>query len=460
MASKISAISGFPEYLPAQQLAFDAMVAAVAEVYQTYGYVPLETPAVERIDTLTSKGIDSKEVYALRRLNVQGDDDDGSKDLALRFDLTVPLARYVAQHYANLIFPFRRYQVQPVWRGERPKNGRYRQFYQFDLDYIGEGQLPLAADAEVIAAAHQALNALGVGPFTMRINNRKFLRGLLEIHGYATPQTQAAALKVVDDLEKLEEAQILHNLKEIDGDANPEGLLHLIKAWQNKPFAEIMRQSQEFRSNPLFAEGADELAALLKNLEALLEHGDSANGLVIVDVTIARGLDYYTGMVLETRLEGAPELGSICSGGRYENLTASLGDRNLPGVGISIGLSRLAGWLMQQPHYSNIAATTAHICMADTGEDTLPYASRVAALLRAAGIGVEQMFSRQGLGQQMQKAEKRGLEWAISASADDMAARQVQLKNLKTRSQQVVPLDDLVPTLHELLHGEDAGLYL
>lgn len=458
MASKISPISGFPEYLPAQQLAFDAMVKSVAAVYELYGYVPLETPAVERIDTLTSKGIDSKEVYALRRLNVQGADDDGSKELALRFDLTVPLARYVAQHYANLTFPFRRYQVQPVWRGERPKNGRYRQFYQFDLDYIGEGQLPVAADAEVIAAAHEALNALGVGQFTMRINNRKFLRGLLEIHGYATAQTQAAALKVVDDLEKLEEAQILQGLKAIDAEANAEGLLRLMKTWQHKPFAEILRQTEEFRSNEMFAEGADELATLLKHLEALLEHSGGC-GAVVVDVTIARGLDYYTGMVLETRLEAAPELGSICSGGRYENLTASLGDRDLPGVGISIGLSRLAGWLMQQPHYSNKAATTAQVLVADTGEDTLPYLSRVASQLRAGGVAVEQAFSKQGLGQQLQKAEKRGLEWAVSANAEDMAARQVQLKNLKTRSQQALPLDDLVPTLHELLHG-DAGLYL
>ncbi|NBV54539.1 MAG: histidine--tRNA ligase, partial [Proteobacteria bacterium] len=228
MANKITPISGFPEYLPAQQLAFNSICAKIKAVYEAFGYVPLETPCVERIDTLISKGIDSKEVYALRRLNVQ-EGDDGAKDLALRFDLTVPLARYVSQHYANLVFPFRRYQCQPVWRGERPKKGRERQFHQFDIDYIadGAGSLPLAADAEILAAAYQALQAiLPKGEkFTMRVNNRVLLYSLLAANGFTTADQQHAALKVVDDLEKIPAAEAHERLQAINPEANPQALL-------------------------------------------------------------------------------------------------------------------------------------------------------------------------------------------------------------------------------------------
>ncbi|RYG60619.1 MAG: histidine--tRNA ligase, partial [Alphaproteobacteria bacterium] len=332
-------ISGFPEYTPSEQLAFDAITSKIRHVYESFGYVPLETAAVERIDTLTSKGIDSKEVYALRRLNAQGD--DGDKDIALRFDLTVPLARYVAQNYSSLTFPFRRYQCQPVWRGERAQKGRYRQFHQFDLDIIADGKLPLEADAEILAAANTALTAVlpqGTA-FTMRINNRKLLTGLVEGAGYAGDDVYKA-IKVIDDLEKVSAEEAVKRLTEINGSANVQALLTHIKTTDFSTLTSL---------NDMAQEGLTELQAVLATLNQLLPNSTT----LVADLTIARGLDYYTGTVAETRLHAAPELGSICSGGRYDNLTASLSDRNLPGVGVSIGVSRLAAWLMDQPPYNS-----------------------------------------------------------------------------------------------------------
>lgn len=408
MANKITPISGFPEYLPAQQLAFNTICHNIKKVYESFGYVPLETPVVERIDTLISKGIDSKEVYALRRLNVQ-EGDDGAKDLALRFDLTVPLARYTAQHYANLTFPFRRYQCQPVWRGERPKKGRERQFHQFDIDYIadGQGNLPLAADAEILAAAYQALQAiLPAGQtFTMRVNNRVLLQSIFTQNGYTTPEHRHAALKIIDDLEKFPRSEILTRLATITPKSQPETLLQTLT---NSKLENLQNLN-----------GTNELQTVIQTAKSLL--GTNAN--IIPDLTIARGLDYYTGTVVETRLESAPELGSICSGGRYENLAESLSDRPLPGVGISIGITRLCEWLMPQPPYNTFAATPADVYVS-YGLGT------TASQLRTLGLKVEEGLEDKPLGKQLIAAEKRGHRQAITK----VEGTTYTLRTLATRS--------------------------
>lgn len=419
MANKISPISGFPEYLPAQQLAFNGIVSKIRSVYESFGYVPLETPAVERIDTLISKGIDSKEVYALRRLNTQGEGDDGAKDLALKFDLTVPLARYVSQHYANLTFPFRRYQVQPVWRGERAKAGRYRQFYQFDIDYIADSPLPLAADAEILAAAHQALTSLGL-KFRMRINNRKLLIGLLQEYKFSKT---AEALKVIDDLEKIGTEKVMSNLEELEPSANAKGFLADIRNFmERRPLASLNATAQE---------GANEIEQVRLALEVLLGR-KTVDDTTTFDITIARGLDYYTGTVVETTLLDAPELGSICSGGRYENLAESLSDRKLPGVGISIGLSRLFSWMETQPQFAPTASTTAQVFIPLESDAALPAATAAAGNLRAAGLMVEQSLHAQPLPTQYQKAEKRGLKYAAIPEENG----KVTLRTFATRSNQ------------------------
>lgn len=399
-------ISGFPEYLPNEQLAFHSIVEKITRVYQSFGFVPLETAAVERIDTLTSKGIDSKEVYALRRLNAEGD--SGDKDIALRFDLTVPLARYVAQNYSSLTFPFRRYQVQPVWRGERAQKGRYRQFHQFDIDTLadGAGNLPLAADAEILAAAHQALTAIlpSGTKFTMRINNRKLLQGLLEQSGFNDPNQINEAIKAIDDIEKIGSEGTLKRFKEINAGVDGEDILTIVKSSNPKNLRAI---------NGTMKEGLEGIQTVLTLAQSLIPNPQS----LIPDFTIARGLDYYTGTVVETRLESAPELGSICSGGRYDNLTESLSERTLPGVGISIGLSRLAVWLMDQAPYNTQPAATAQAII--TGAE----APAAASALRAAGLNIELALGEKSPGQHFQTAAKRGLQYGIVAENNTLTLR-------------------------------------
>jgi len=423
-------ISGFPEYLPQQQLAFNAIVGKIAHVYQSFGFAPLETAAVERVETLTSKGIDSKEVYALRRLNAEGE--SGDKDIALRFDLTVPLARYVAQNYSELTFPFRRYQVQPVWRGERAQKGRYRQFHQFDIDTVADGTLPLAADAEILAAAYTALSAIlpKGGKFTMRINNRKLLQGLVELAGYTTPEQNYQAIKVVDDLEKIPLAEAKKRLAAVNPKAEGATLLNWLTQDRLENLTGLTGKA---------AEGLEELRQVL----ALAQTMAGKKASIVADLTIARGLDYYTGTVMETRLEDAPELGSICSGGRYDNLTESLSNRKLPGVGISIGLSRLAVWLMDQEPYKSQAAATAQVLVACQNEELLPQYTRLAAQLRKEGVRVEQALSAQKLGTQLKNADKRGIRWAVIANDEEIAAGKANLKNLQTGKQQTMPVAQL-----------------
>ena len=420
----VGAVSGFPEYLPAQQRGFASMVDKVRAVYEGFGFTPLETAAVERIETLTSKGIDAKEVYGLRRLAAE---DGGDKELALRFDLTVPLARYVVQNQGALAFPFRRYQVQPVWRGERAQAGRYRQFYQFDIDTIGDGSLPLAADAEVLAAAAAALDALGVGDFTMRLNNRKLLEGVLR---WAKAKDVKAAIKAVDDAEKVGwdvTEDLLVDKAGIAADVAPRLCRFLRKGEADSleiPVGELDEAGRE---------GMKELVEVLRLAHAMLP--EALRGRIVADFAIARGLDYYTGTVVETRLHAAPELGSICSGGRYENLTESLGKKKMPGVGISIGLSRLCAWLLGQPGYAGLAATPAKALVGAKDGATLGDAARVAAALRAAGVAVEMALEADNIGKQFMRAEARGMAFGVTVGKDG----KVSLKTFATRAEE--PLD-------------------
>jgi histidyl-tRNA synthetase len=420
MANKTSAISGFPEYLPAQQRAFDAIVAKIRAAYESFGYTALETAVVERTDTLLAKGIDAKEVYGLRRL-AAGEGEDGAKELALRFDLTVPTARYVAQNYGQLVFPFRRHQIQPVWRGERPQAGRYRQFHQCDIDYIadGAGALPLAADAEILACAFTALSSLGL-KFTMRVNNRKLLNGLFAQAGIVTPEARYTALKIIDDLEKQPRAVSLEKLAALTPKA--ASLLDVLTGKANVVVDDITR------------EGWDELQSVLANAQAFLGDIDAS---IKADYTIARGLDYYTGTVVETVLHDAPELGSICSGGRYENLAENLSERALPGVGISIGISRLATWLMTQAPWNAMAATCAEVYVSNG-------LLNVAENLRQQGLKVEAGLEYIEQVKQFMKAEKRGLVWAVYTGKDAVVGETVTLRHLPTRQDETLTIDEVV----------------
>jgi histidyl-tRNA synthetase len=423
------AASGFPEYTPAQQRAFEAAVAKIKTVYESFGFTPLETSAVERIATLESKGISSKEVYGLRRLAAESED-GSAKELALRFDLTVPLARYVVANQAQLVFPFRRYQVQPVWRGERAQAGRYRQFYQFDIDTLGDGSLPLAADAEVLAAGFRALEALGAGDFTLRVNNRKLLQGLLAWAGFAD---RDAAIKLIDDAEKAGWEKTEAGLNDLGGKARE--LCRLLRAGSREALRELDLNAEG-------KAGLEELSRVMELATALLGRTRS-NAEVKADLTIARGLDYYTGTVVETVLHGAPQLGSVMSGGRYDDLAANLGKKQMPGVGISIGLSRLMAYLLTLPAY-HLPATPAALLVACPDEAQLPQLAALAQELRGRGLKVEQQLGgKEPLGKQLQKAQERGLKWAVTGLDGD----QVTLRDLTTRAEQTLPPDQIAATL-------------
>lgn len=425
-------VSGFPEYLPQQQRGFEHAVATIRRVYERFGFVPLETACVERTETLLAKGIAAKEVYGLRRLNVE-DGEDGSKDVALRFDLTVPMARYVVQNQGALVFPFRRYQIQPVWRGERPKAGRYRQFYQCDIDTIGDGSLPMTADAEVIACAHEALVALGVGKFTMRVNNRKLLAGLLAWAGFADAQ---AAIKVIDDVEKVgwdKTAKLLHDLAP---DAKVDAFVKVLQA--PAPLASIPAEAG-------VGEAVDELKRVI-DLAREMAGVSTMDASIKADLTIARGLDYYTGTVVETTLGAAPELGSICSGGRYENLAASLGKKPFPGVGLSIGLSRLVSWLLTQEPYVSLPLSPAKVVVTCQDAALADHYAKVAAMIRKAGIATEMALGG-ALGTQFKNADKKGIRYAVIIGQTEFAAQQAVVKDLQSGVQETVALADVAKRL-------------
>jgi histidyl-tRNA synthetase len=429
------AASGFPEYTPAQQRAFDLAVNTIKSVYESFGFTPLETAAVEKLSTLESKGISAKEVYGLRRIQAaEGEDGGSSAGLALRFDLTVPMARYVVENVGQLVFPFRRYQVQPVWRGERAQAGRYRQFYQFDIDTIGDGSLPLAADAEVLAAGFMALEALQVGDFTLRVNNRKLLQGLLEWAGFAGEKLQPA-IKLIDDAEKVGWEKTAELLRELNEKGQVSKLVEVLQSAGPDELAEL-------ELNDEGQQGLAELTEVMNLATAMLGQTNS-NSELKVDLTIARGLDYYTGTVVETKLHNAPELGSIMSGGRYEDLAASLGKKKMPGVGISIGISRLMAYLLSLHHYAKLGATPADVLVAVADENTLPAMAAMAQELRAVGVKVELGFPGKGLGQQLQTAEKRGLKWAVTG----VDGSKVKLREFASRKETVVAIGDILAAL-------------
>ena len=320
---KARTLSGFMELPPAPQQQMEALLATLRRVYALYGFAPLDTPAIEAAEVLLAKGGGETEKQIYRFMK-------GDSDIALRFDLTVPLAKFVAANYAELHFPFRRYQIGKVWRGERAQRGRFREFYQADIDVIGDGKLDIMNDAEVPAVIARAFSELGLEDFTIRINNRKVIGGYFELLGVRDRTTEV--LRTIDKLEKIGLEKVCAILRDdcgLDG-AQIDGALEFVtlSGTDEEKLAFLDGRAHE---NALLAEGARELRAVVEALPSL----GVAPGRFAIDLTIARGLDYYTGTVYETRVNSHPEIGSVCSGGRYDNLAEYYTDRKLPGVGIS-----------------------------------------------------------------------------------------------------------------------------
>ncbi len=435
---KPRAISGFPEWLPAERLVEQRFLDIIRETFERFGFAPIETPAVERREVLTAKGIVDKEIYALSRL-AAADDEDPSTDLALHFDLTVPTARYVAQHFNRLVFPFRRYQIQKVWRGERPQAGRFREFTQCDIDIIGNGALDLLADAEIPAVIDAVFSRfaadLGTGGFVIRLNNRKLLQGLLEAAGAATPAALAAALRAIDALEKVGRDAVAAELVRDAGltAAAADGLLDRLAAVTDPAGLDGLAETA------LFEEGRAEVAQVFDGLAAL---GVPA-GRVRLDLTIARGLDYYTGTVYETVLDALPGIGSVCSGGRYENLASTYTRQTLPGVGISIGLSRLVARAFEAGLIAPGPATPATVLVTVMDRTLLADSLDIARRLRAAGVATEVYTEPRKLAAQLKYADAKGFRYAVILGEDEKAAGTVQMKDLKEGAQTTVPLAEV-----------------
>lgn len=393
-------ISGFPEWLPHQKLAEQYFLDTIRYVYELYGYTPLETSAVERVEILAAKGVVDKEIYALGRLREEPGERE-EWELGLHFDLTVPLARYVALNYGQLSFPFKRYQVQKVWRGERPQEGRFREFYQADIDVIAEDRLSLHFDAEMPLVIHEIFDRLGVRP-RIRVNNRKVLVGFyrgLGIGDEAIPDV----LREVDKLEKTGPDPVREALAGLGVSDSLAGRC-LALAELRGGAADVIAQARGLGvSNELYEEGLHELESVGAQL------ADLPAGEAEIDLGIVRGLDYYTGTIYETSLPDHPDLGSICSGGRYDNLASEFINRRLPGVGISIGVSRLVSHLFSSQAWNPPRHCPTRVLVVLPGDDRRRDCAQVARTLRSHGIPAEVYHEPQALKKQMRYADRKGI---------------------------------------------------
>ena len=426
-------LSGFMELLPEKQVQFDRMMELLRRSYSLYGFTPLDTPIIEASEVLLAKagGETEKQIYRFTK---------GDTDLSLRFDLTVPLAKYVALHYAELSFPFRRFQIGKVYRGERAQRGRFREFYQADIDVIGDGRLDITNEAEIPAIIYNTFTALGLRRFQIRVNNRKILNGFYAMLGLTNKAPDI--MRTVDKLDKIGPNKVKELLLAEDigltGEAADEILKFIAIQGDN---GQVLTALEDYRGrNERFDQGLDELTTVVKYLAAFGVPEDH----FAVDLTIARGLDYYTGTVYETTMLDHPEIGSICSGGRYDNLAEYYTDKQLPGVGISIGLTRLFYVLSEQGMLNgdmNTAPTDVLILpMTDDLSPAISFASR----LRQAGIRTQLYTEQKKFKQKMSYADKLGVPYVVFLGEDEVRQGAVSVKDMISGEQNTLPLDQAV----------------
>ncbi len=422
-------LSGFMELLPAPQLQMEAVMQVLRETYALYGFTPLDTPAIEAADVLLAKGggETEKQIYRFQK---------GDGDLALRFDLTVPLAKYVALHYNELTFPFRRYQIGKVYRGERAQRGRFREFYQADIDVIGDGRLSVANEAEIPSVIYRTFSRLGLKRFQIRVNNRKILNGFYAMLGLG--EKSGDIMRAVDKLDKIGPEKLKAILLDDCGltDAQADEILSFITIRGTN--AEVLSALEGYRGrNETLDLGLDELRAVTQYLSAFGVPEEN----FAVDLTIARGLDYYTGTVYETTLLDHPEIGSVCSGGRYDNLAEYYTDRQLPGVGISIGLTRLFYVLSEQNMLAAGHDSPADVLIVPMTDDLGP-AVRLATGLREAGVRAQLYTENKKFKQKIQYADKLHIPFVAFLGEDEIAAGTVSVKRLATAEQQTLRPED------------------
>ena len=438
-------LSGFMELLPAAQEQMERIMQILRETYALYGFYPLDTPVLEASEVLLAKGggETEKQIYRFQK---------GDTDLAMRFDLTVPLAKYVALNYGQLTFPFRRYQIGKVYRGERAQRGRFREFYQADIDIIGDGQLDIINEAEIPSIIYKTFSRLGLKRFKIRINNRKVLNGFFAMLGLS--DKAGDVMRTIDKLEKIGPDKVREILTEDCGttaaqadeilrfitiEGGTQGILEALKGYQGK--------------NETLDQGISELTTVATYLE---DFGVPADHFAI-DLTIARGLDYYTGTVYETTMLDHPEIGSICSGGRYDNLAEYYTDKKLPGVGISIGLTRLF-FVLQDKHYlnDNPPASPADVLILPMTDDLGPAIS-LATRLRDSGVRVQLHCEKKKFKAKITYADKLAIPYVIFLGEDEIAQNVVALKELATGEQTNTGFDEALARIRVGLAARATG---
>ena len=441
-------LSGFMELQPDKQVQMDKMRAVLAETYARYGFTPLDTPAIEAAEVLLAKGggETEKQIYRFTK---------GESDLALRFDLTVPLAKYVAANYGQLTFPFRRYQIGKVWRGERAQRGRFREFYQADIDIIGDGALDILNEAEIPAIIYDTFTRLGLHRFRIRVNNRKVLNGFFAILGLS--EQAGDVLRTIDKLDKIGADKVRALLTDTCGVTAEQAdeILRFIACPGTS--ADKLAFLEQYRGrNETFDTGLDELRTVVGYLPAFGVPEENFE----LDLTIARGLDYYTGTVYETVLLDHPEVGSICSGGRYDDLAGYYTNKSLPGVGISIGLTRLFYILQEQNMISDAVLTAPADVLILPMTDDLSAAVSLASMLRAGGLCVQLYSEKKKFKAKIGYADKLGIPFVIFLGEDEIAQNVCALKNMDTGEQEAVTQAAALETIRAEIARRTAGAIL
>ncbi len=426
-------LAGFVELLPRDQILFNDMYDKIRASYEKFGFAPLDTPILEYSEVLLAKagGETEKQIYRFNK---------GDTDISMRFDLTVPLAKYVAMHQGELAFPFRRYQIGKVFRGERTQKGRFREFYQCDIDVIGDEMLPLMTDAEIPAIIYETFTSLGFSDFTIRINNRKVLNGFFE--SLDLTEKAADVLRVIDKIDKIGRDAVKEELIKLEIAENvADKILEFIEI-KGATDEVLEKLSKLDISADAFVTGVNELKEVVKGIRGFGVPDSNFR----IDLTIARGLDYYTGTVYETILNEYPSMGSVCSGGRYDNLAEFYTNKKLPGVGISIGLSRLFYKLQEAGIIEASKATTADTMILPMNED-LTYALNTAKALRDANINTEVNYSKKSVKSMMNYANRIKVPYVIIIGEDEEKQNKVTLKNMTTGEQTTASIEETIKML-------------
>ena len=438
-------LSGFMELLPQPQLQMERIMDILRRTYSLYGFTPLDTPVIEASEVLLAKGggETEKQIYRLQK---------GDADLALRFDLTVPLAKYVALHYNDLSFPFRRYQIGKVYRGERAQRGRFREFYQADIDIIGDGKLDITNEAEIPAIIYQTFTSLGLKRFQIRVNNRKILNGFYAMLGLT--EQSGDIMRTVDKLDKIGAEKVRTLLVDecgVSAESADEILKFIAITGGNE---QVLAALESYRGrNEVFDEGLDQLNTVVKYLSAF---GVPAENFA-VDLTIARGLDYYTGTVYETTLLDHPEIGSVCSGGRYDNLAEYYTDKQLPGVGISIGPTRLFYVLGEQGMLNpDLPTAPADVLILPMTADLAP-AVTLATRLRAAGVRTQLYTEQKKFKAKMNYSDKIGVPYVLFLGDDEIAGNVVACKDMTSGEQTTLPFAETLALIQTGLAKRNEG---